>query len=141
MYIYLDCSEKVITKRKKHLKTADDKIPLPNPFPLPKHFRSDVELALHTHKMTKETNAAFLSSVAAAMLVFKQYPTVDDYICVGRSVITNYPFMTSPAGTPYVSMVLLYMTCMYASLCRPHCLSYMGNFSDIQHTCWWLDIT
>ena len=45
------------------------KVPLRNPFPLPKNFRSDVELALHTGKMTKETNAGFLSSIASAMLV------------------------------------------------------------------------
>ena len=47
--------------------------------------------------------SAFLSSVASAMLVFKRYPTKEDYVNVARSIIEKYDFMSSPAGTPYVS--------------------------------------
>ena len=91
------------SKKQKFVKTEDDAIPLPDPFPLPKHYRADVEVALASGKMTKETMSAFLSAVAAAMLVYKRYPTREDYICVARSVVQKYSFMASPAGTPYVS--------------------------------------
>ena len=36
--------------KSKVVKTADDQIPLPDPFPLPKNFRADVETALRTKK-------------------------------------------------------------------------------------------
>lgn len=90
-------------KVKKFIKTEDDMIPLQDPFPLPKHYRSDVETALANRKMTKETMSSFLSSIAAAMLVYKKYPSKDDYATVGRTVIQQYPFMSSPSGTPHVS--------------------------------------
>lgn len=90
-------------KRKKIIKTEKDAIPLPYPFPLPNHYRSDVDLAVHSGKMTKEMTTSFITSIAHAMLASKRYPTPDDYICVGRTVIKQYPFMASPAGTPYVS--------------------------------------
>ena len=93
-----------IRKRPKILKSEDDRTPLPNPFPLPKHYQADVELGLKSGKMTFETMSTFLTALANAMLVYKLYPSSDDYICVGRSVIAKYPFMSSPAGTPYVSV-------------------------------------
>ena len=33
-------------KRKKIIGTEDDHIPLPNPFPLPKHYQADVEVGM-----------------------------------------------------------------------------------------------
>ena len=84
-------------------KTEDDAIPLPDPFPLPKHYRADVELALKSGNMTEDTNRAFLSCVAASMFTYKRYPTADDYRNVARVIIQKYPFMKSPTGTPYVS--------------------------------------
>ena len=95
--------EEPVHKKPKFIKTEDDSIPLQDPFPLPKHFRGEVELALSSGKMTKETMSSFLSAVASAMLVFKRYPSKEDYICVARSVIKKYPFMSAPVGTPYVS--------------------------------------
>ena len=93
-----------LNKRTKVLKMKDDATPLPDPFPLPKHYRTDVEVALASGKMTKETMSAFLSAVAGAMLVFKRYPTRDDYVCVARTVVLKYGFMASPVGTPHVSI-------------------------------------
>ena len=92
-----------LSKKLKVRKTSDDAVPLPDPFPLPKHYRIDVETALARGKMTKETMSAFLSAVAGAMLVYKHYPTRDDYVCVARTVVQKYSFMSSPVGTPYVS--------------------------------------
>jgi hypothetical protein len=91
-----------ISKRPKIIKSEDDRTPLPNPFPLPKHYQADVELGLKSGKMTFETMSTFLTAVANAMLVYKLYPSSDDYICVGRSIVAKYSFMSSPAGTPYV---------------------------------------
>ena len=96
-----------VKKQPKFFKTEDDHAPLPDPFPLPKHFTADVETALATGKMTRETTSSFLSSIAAAMLVHKRYPTKEDYVCVARSVLQKYTFMSSPVGTPYVSVALL----------------------------------
>ena len=95
-------------KRKKITKTGDDHIPVPHPFPLPKHYRADVEEALRKKEMTSETKKSFLSS-ASAMLTYKRYPTREDYINVGRAVIEKYDFMAQPTGTPYVRHI--YMTC------------------------------
>ena len=39
-------------KARKIEKTEDDAVPLPDPFPLPKHFRSDVKVGLKNGKMT-----------------------------------------------------------------------------------------
>lgn len=86
-------------------KDEDDTTPLPQPFPLPKHYRLDVERALSSGKMTKDTTCAFLSAVAAAMLVYKRYPSKSDYVNVARSVVEKYSFFSSPAGTPYVSNI------------------------------------
>ncbi len=84
------------------MKTEDDHTPLPDPYPLPKYYRADIEKALATGKMTKETRSSFLSAVASSMLVFKRFPTRDDCVCVARTIINKYLFLSSPAGTPYV---------------------------------------
>ena len=77
-------------------------MPLPTPYPIPLHFRSDVEVALNTKKMTKETKSAFFSAVAASMLAYKRYPSADDYRNVAQSVCERYSFFKSPIGEPYV---------------------------------------
>ena len=46
--------------------------PLPDPFPFPKNFSSEVELALSSQKMTKETTSAFLSQIASAMFFINE---------------------------------------------------------------------
>ena len=73
---------------------------LPDPFPLPRHFTSEVELALTSKKMTRETNALFLSAVASAMLSYKQFPTKEEYTRVAKDIISKYPFMKPPNGSP-----------------------------------------
>ncbi len=71
------------SKRKRIDKMQDDAKPLPKPFPLPKHFRQDVEMSLKKSlaekksKMTKETKRSFFSSIASYMLTFKRYPTTE----------------------------------------------------------------
>ena len=87
-------------------KTEDDAIPLPDTFPLTKHYRADVELALKSGSMTEDTTRAFLSCVAASMFTYKRYPTADDYRNVARVIIQKYPFMKSPTGTPHVSLTV-----------------------------------
>lgn len=84
---------------------------LPDPFPLPKNFPSEVEIALRTEKMTKETNRVFLSAVAAAMLGYKRYPTKEEYTRVAKDIIQKYPFMRPSNGSPTVSMLDLFCLC------------------------------
>ena len=52
-------SSELKPKRPKVIKTEDDATPLPYPFPLPKYYRSDVEIALKNGKITKETTSSF----------------------------------------------------------------------------------
>lgn len=89
-------------KKRKVVKAPDDSVPLPNPFPLPKHYRHDVEVALSSKKLTKETRSQFLSAVASSMLTFKRYPTPDEYKNVALSICKEYEFLKSPVGTPEV---------------------------------------
>lgn len=84
------------------IKTDDDSVPLPDPFPLPRHYRSDVEEAIVNRKMDRETTSALCTSVAAAMLVYKKYPATKEYEHVVKAIISKCSFMASPIGTPYV---------------------------------------
>ena len=83
-------------------KLESDNVPIPDPFPLPEHYRSDVEAALKAGKMTSETRSCFISSIASAMLRYKLYPTRDDYISVALTITRKYPFLKSTTGTAYV---------------------------------------
>ena len=99
--VSMDNQDTIVSKI---IKTEDDSIPLL------KHYRSEVELNLKSGKsgkMTKNSMSSFLSAVASAMQVYKRYPSKDDYISVARSVIDKYSFMSSPVGTPYVSLCYL----------------------------------
>ena len=90
-------------KKRSVLKCQEDAIPLPDPFPLPKYYGADVEAALKAKRMTSTARQAFIGKIASAMLCYKRYPTSSDYENVSRSVIKQYPFMKSPAGSPAVS--------------------------------------
>ena len=84
------------------MKDEDDCIPLPKPFPVPKHFTKDIEIALRNKTMTREINKKFISTIASAVLSYKRYPSASDYENVGLSIIEKYPFLKSPQGTPQV---------------------------------------
>ena len=73
------------------MKTEDDCTPLPDPFPLPKHFPHDVEVALKRRKLSSSEKRRFISEVASAMLKLR-YPSREDYLCVARSIVATYPF-------------------------------------------------
>ena len=72
-------------------KNKDHDIPLPNPFPLPKNYRSDVTAALETGQMTHETESAFLLAVASSISKYKKFPTKEDYVDVATCIIEKYP--------------------------------------------------
>jgi len=80
--------------------------PLPDPFPFPEHYRSDVEVGLKTGKMSWEAKKSFLSSVASAMFGYKKYPTSEEYTRVALQMITKYPFLKPPSGSSTVSASL-----------------------------------
>jgi hypothetical protein len=90
---------------KKVQKTDDDAIPLPDPFPLPKHYQTNVEEALKSGKMLTRERRMFLSDIASAMLRYKRYPSRDDYVSVACAVIQAYPFLKSTSGRPYDAIV------------------------------------
>ena len=95
------------TKRRRVQKSSEDKIPLPEPFLLPKHYQSDVETTLETGKMTAETTSAFITSIKGAILVYKKYPTGRDLEMVAKTIVRKYKFLASPVGTPYVSKYVI----------------------------------
>ena len=88
-------SIEVPTKKRKISKSDEDYIPLPDPFPLPKHYPYNVEIALKRGKMTVKEKRRFISEVASAMLCYKHYPTAEDNYCVARSIVGKYPFLKS----------------------------------------------
>lgn len=90
-------------KKRKIEKCLDDAVPLPNPFPLPKHYSAEVEASLKKKQLSSSARRQFVNSIASAMLYYKRYPTKEDYQNVGSAIITTYPFMKSPAGSPAVS--------------------------------------
>lgn len=89
-------------KKQKLVKSDEDFVPLPDPFPLPKHYACDIEIALKEGKMSSRTRQRFISEVASAVLCYKKYPTNSDYNCVARSVIKKYPFLKASDAKPYV---------------------------------------
>ena len=91
--------------KSKVLKTEEDRIPLPDPYPLPKHYPHGLDEALANKKVSSKQKKHFISEVASSMLRFKRYPDRDDYLCVARSVISKYPFFKPQNGNPYVSCV------------------------------------
>ena len=99
IYIY-----SIKRKKREIVKTEDDAIPLPDPFPLPKYFSRDVEKALENNILPTRERRAFLSDIASSVLQFKRYPTRDDYINVCSAVCPTYPFLKATSGKPYVCM-------------------------------------
>uniref|UniRef100_A0A1X7UQ92 Uncharacterized protein n=1 Tax=Amphimedon queenslandica TaxID=400682 RepID=A0A1X7UQ92_AMPQE len=97
-----------LNSKKKINKTEDDSIPLPDPFPLPKHYRAEVEKALKLKQMSVSNMRHFLSFIASAVFAFKKYPSHKDYNCVARTIINQYPFLKAPtgAGTPHGAVVV-----------------------------------
>ena len=93
------------SKRPKVVKTEDDSVPLPDPFPLPKHYPHDIQSALQTKKMSVKDKQRFISEIASAMLRYKKYPTRDDYFCVAKIVLNKYPFLKTSDRKPYVSVL------------------------------------
>ena len=65
------------------------------------------------------------SAVASAMLVYKKYPTREDYITVGRAIIEKYDFLSQPVGTPYVSWLFIFK--LY---CSPKYLEHLPKTMD-----------
>ncbi len=108
--VNLDCQDLLskhrLFKPAKFIKTEDDKVPLPDPFELPRNYRPDVVQALESKKMTLGTTSSFLSAIAGSMFTYKRYPTNEDYVNVARVIVQKYPFMKSPTGKPYVSSIL-----------------------------------
>ena len=84
----------VSSKKFKAVKEEDDAIPLPNPFPLPNHYSSEVETALKLGRLCNVTRQDFIARIASLMLNYKRYPSSEDYANVGQAIIMKYPFLS-----------------------------------------------
>ena len=106
---------------------GSEDVPIPSPFPFPPHYRSDIELGLKLKKLSPNQQAKFITRIANVMLLYKRYPSKDDFSNVAAEVVKKYSFLKSPID-PTVSCfflllvsnnilhVLHYVACM--------CLSY-----------------
>ena len=99
-----------VGKKREVVKTEDDSVPLPDPFPLPKYYSREVETALERGQLPRKERRIFLSGIASSMLRFKRYPTRDDYISVCCAICRAYPFLKATSGRPYVSFYALLIT-------------------------------
>ena len=97
----------MLQNQPKIIKSESDKIPLPDPFPLPQHFPHRLEVALASEKLSKKERQTFITEVASSMLRFKRYPEREDYTCVVHAVISKYPFLKPNSGNPYVSFYFI----------------------------------
>ena len=80
---------------------------LPCPFPLPQNYPPEVECALASKSMMPRQMNRFLTTVARAIYCHKCYPTTKEYENVAKQIVALYPFLASPAGTPYVRIPLV----------------------------------
>ena len=69
---------------------------IPNPFPFPTHYRSDIELGLKQENMSALAFTKFVTRIANVMFLYKRYPKKGDYESVAEQIVTRYPFMKSP---------------------------------------------
>ena len=112
-------SSELKPKRPKVIKT-DDATPLPDPFPLPKYYRSDVEIALKNGKMTKETTSSSGTQQKRTTFVL-QGP-----YC--RSIL----FMSSPVGAPYLRLFHIQTTSMLHT-CLDSNLTFRHSYTILTH--------
>ena len=89
-------------KKPRFVRSPEDHVPLPHPFPLPTHYRDDVEQCLKTKSMTQQAKRSFFSAVASAMLTYKKYPSSKDFSGVYRSIVAKYPFFEAAPGSQKV---------------------------------------
>ena len=48
----------------------------------------------------------FCGVIACAVYAIKCYPTSAEYERLGQQILEKYPFLKSPVGAPYVSIIL-----------------------------------
>ncbi len=68
---------------------GNEDIEIPNPFPFPTHYRSDIEAGLHLKTMDSVVQAKFLTRIAGVMYMYKRNPDVDDYRSVATQVVNR----------------------------------------------------
>ncbi len=100
---------------KRFTKTEDDCVPLPDPFPLPKNYRSDVASGLESRALNMEGKKNFFSAIAASMFTYKNYPTRYDYQNVATAIVNKYPFLKVEDGG---SSIVSYTFFTFHSLLR-----------------------
>ena len=69
----------------------DKEIVLPNPFPLPKNFTPDVEMAIKTGEVGRLTRNSFISSILHSIYQYKKYPTERDYCNLSSQIMKDFP--------------------------------------------------
>ena len=106
------CRQKEKERRKATTRTIS--------FPLP-----DIEVVLRTGKMSRETKAAFLSLIAAAMFSYKMYPEREEYSRIAYQIVAQYPFLNSSKGScsvcfmyMYLYLFMLHLFLIHAVLCQ-----------------------
>ena len=69
---------------------------IPSPFPFPPHYTSDIELGLKLKQLQPKQQASLITRIAHVMLLYKRYPSKDDYSNVAEELVAKYSFLKSP---------------------------------------------
>ena len=108
-------SEGSIGKLKKY---KDNDVILPHPFPFPKNFTPDVEVAIRTGEVGRLARNSFLSSILHAVYSYKKYPVEKDFVIFLLKLwsnILNFILIRFEIIIiiDFVSISVLYLGCTY----------------------------
>ena len=95
---------------------VDDSIPLPEPCPLPKHFKSDVEADLKSGKMSFNSHRVFMSNIASSMLAFKK-SIGEDRTLLQMDIMVSLTYLINTLHSRIMNRYMVPFSC-YLSL--PH---------------------
>ena len=69
----------------------DKEVILPSPFPFPKNFTPDVELAIKTKEVDRLARNSFISSILHSVYQYKKYPIERDYCNLSSQIMKEFP--------------------------------------------------
>ena len=88
--------------------------------------------------MSRETKAAFYSTIAHTMFAYRKYPTREEYVRIASEIIARYPFLKPPKGSPTVSYrsvrVTVYLFFIHQASIKQSLINRFKNFVDCPRT-------
>ena len=122
-------------KKARFVKFPEDHTPLPDPFPLPAHYREDVERCLKSGSMTQPTKQAF-----SQLLLVQCLPTRDillrktTIVFVAPSLPSIHSWKQMQDLKRYHFLVMYIRKCMHTYCAKVMCWSI---YLVVQTWCYW----